>query len=218
MNWSFILKDKKTHNTFLTGYLKAHLLIFCLLCTSVASWGQFYVQEGMIFIISDAQEFVSSQETVNQIDANITGKGMLYLNATSSQTINSTQNKLALPNLQLANATQIQIDTQLHIQHQVIIEKGFLILTHQLVLKNENALVLAHDAGIFTTANGQLVYNNNQLKESFPFSLQQTQTHLLKYTGSKTIPIFTPTSNFGNLVYKDYTVYLKQATPPPKVV
>ena len=202
--------------------MRQNLTLLLLLC-SLNGFAQFYVAEEAALYLENSEAILSSQELVNQIDTHITGKGTLYLNGTSNQIINSTQLVLALPNLQLANADFEQIATELSIQHQLTIEKGILVLTHQLVLNNEGALVLGEEAGIDTSTSGPLVYNT-QLETSNPLAVIQT-IHLFKYRVPSTpqprpnLTVATiRTSNFGRIVNKNYHAYFKHETPPPKAV
>ena len=196
-----------------------NLTLLLLLC-SLNGFAQFHVVEGTTLGLENPEAILSSQEPLNQIDAHITGIGTLYLNGTSNQIINSTQLVLALPNLQLANANLAQIATELSILHQLTIEKGILVLTHQLVLNNEDALVLGATASILNTT-GQLVYHT-QLETSNPLAVIQT-IHLFKYR-VPSIPQARPnltvatrrTSNFGRIVNKNYHAYFKHETPHQK--
>ena len=204
-------------------YGKRMLIVLCLLLSSVSVWAQLYISDGILFSVDKEVRFLTPQETFNQIDAHITGGGALYLNGMATQTLRSSQLVLELPNLQLANADLVTITTELSIQHQLTIEKGILVLTHQLVLNNEGALVLGATAGILNTRIGQLVYNT-QLETFNPLAVIQT-IHLFKYRVPST-PQARPnltvairrTSSFGRIVNKNYHAYFKHETPPPKAV
>ena len=215
------LEYKNTQNISYIPYPKLLFFVLFFLFSTHSVCAQFYVQTQTILSVENYNTILSSQEPLNQIDAHITGKGTLYLNGTSNQIINSTQLVLALPNLQLANADFAQIATELSILHQLTIEKGILVLTHQLVLNNEGALVLGATAGILNTRIGQLVYNT-QLETSNPLAVIQT-IHLFKYR-VPSIPQARPnltvatrrTSNFGRIVNKNYHAYFKHETPHQK--
>jgi len=195
------------------------LLFFYLgfLVGNFQGYAQFYVSQNTFVHLESYQILLSSQERFNQLNAQFTGEGTLILNAAAAQILSSTQKKLVLPTLQLANANLVQINTNLNIQQLLKIEIGILTLTHRLVLKNKNALVLSEDIGILITT-GQLVYNT-QLENSNPLAI--TLTNFLKYR-VPSIPQARPTvayrhiSHFGNLVSKDHPAYLKNSTPPPK--
>ena len=195
----------------------------CLLCASVSSLAQFYLQKGTTLSLGDATTIVSSQETWNQINADIIGEGTLLLNAKTPQILSSTQEKLVLPNLQLENADWVAIHTELKIENTLKITKGILLLTQELVLKNQDALVLGETAGILSTNTGQLVYSNKLLEQIRPPILQVHQ--FLKYTCSQGIYedasnalTITQTSHRGSIATYIGQVHCKYMTPPPEAV
>ena len=195
------------------------LLFFYLgfLVGNFQGYAQFYVSQNTFVHLESYQILLSSQERFNQLNAQFTGEGTLILNAAAAQILSSTQKKLVLPTLQLANANLVQINTNLNIQQLLKIEIGILTLTHRLVLKNKNALVLSEDIGILITT-GQLVYNT-QLENSNPLAI--TLTNFLKYK-MPSIPQALPTVAYRHISYfvtpldKDYPAFLKNSTPPPK--
>jgi len=195
------------------------LLVLCLLFSSVAAWAQFYVQKSTTLSLGNPQTILSSQETINLVDADIVGQGSFYLNSTTTQHLTSTK-QLELPNLILANANTIHLETAILIQHQLIIETGILTLSQELMLNSQADLVLGEGAGIDATTTGLLIYKNTQLENSNPLAITLT-TNFLKYR-VPSIPQARPTvayrhiSHFGNPVSKDHPAYLKNSTPPPK--
>ena len=202
--------------------MRQNLTLLMFFCSFYGS-AQLYVQEGATLTLGSSETFLSSQETLNKIDAPIIGEGTLFFNSTSTQQLISSQDVLELPTLHIQNADLVQIETLLNLQGQLQIVRGELILSHNLVLNSSTALVLGTDASICLSSNGQIVYKT-QLEEFDPLALQQTL--LIKYTGSKTFQerpetalIVTPTtSNFGSLANSGYVVYFKHSTPPPKAV
>ena len=202
--------------------MRQNLTLLLCLCSLYGS-AQLFVQKGTTLSLKNPQAILSSQESINQIDAPIVGEGVLILNSSSAQQLTSTQAVLELPTLHIQNADLVQIQTTLNLQNQLGIDRGELILSHTLVLNDPKALVLGTDASISLSSNGQIVYKT-QLKESHPLVLHPTL--LIKYTGPKTSQerlqtalILTPTtSNFGTLANNGYTVYSKHSTPPPKAV
>jgi len=197
------------------------LLVLCLLFSSAAAWAQLYVQKSTSLSLRNSQTILSSQETLNQIDADIVGQGSFYLNSTTTQHLTSTK-QLELPNLILANANTIHLETAILIQHQLVIETGILTLSQELMLNSQADLVLGEGAGIDATTTGLLIYKNTQLENSNPLAITLT-TNFLKYR-MPSIPqarptvAYTRTSLFGNLVSKDHPAYLKNSTPPPKFI
>ncbi|MDA9056624.1 hypothetical protein N9K49_02100 [Flavobacteriaceae bacterium] len=195
------------------------LVFFC----SLYGFAQLYVQKGTTLSLESPQTILSSQEIRNQIDAPIVGQGTLYLNRASKQQLSSTQTVLELPTLHVQNADVLQIETALNIHNQFVILHGLLSLSHDVVLTDPTALVLAVDAHIHTTTNGQLIYTT-QFEQSQPMAVMFS-VNFLKYTDSKpfqmglqTAFISTPTPNFGSIVHNGYKVYFKHSTPPPKAV
>ena len=211
------------------------LFLFCSLYGAT----QLYIAEGTVISlgVSDTQAdtlspqaklseepktthraLLSSQEFVNQINAPITGGGILYLNGMSTQTLSSTQPVLELPTLHLKNSDLVQIETILNIKNQMGIERGTLTLSHNLVLHSTTALVLGTDAKIHATANGQIVYKT-QFQKSQPLAAL-LRMPLLKDTGLKTFQIypkiyfvFKHSSNLG-IIAKDY--FIQPLKPPPE--
>lgn len=182
---------------------------------------QFFVKQGTILSFTTPETLLSSQESLNQIEAPITGKGTLYLNSTSQQQLVSTQTNLVLPSLFIQNAHLVQIQTALKIQH-LEIENGQLQLNHPLLLPNPRALKLGATAGIANNSKHLLLYTT-QFQASNPLALQSIA--LLKYTVPKTsqerpqaaLITTATTSNFGSLA-NNGTVYSKHSTPPPEAV
>jgi len=199
------------------------LLFFYLgfLVGNFQGYAQFYVSQNTFVHLESYQTLLSSQESFNQLNAQFTGEGTLILNALAAQILSSTQKKLVFPTLQLTNANLVQINTNLNIQQLLKIEIGILTLTHRLVLKNKNALVLSEDIGILITT-GLLIYKNTQLENSNPLAITLT-TNFLKYRmpsipQARTTVAYRHISPFGNLVSKDHPAYLKNSTPPPKFI
>ena len=193
-------------------------LLLCL--SSFIASAQFFVTEGNTLSFTTPETIFSSQETLNQIDAQILGKGTLYLHSTVSQELTSTQEFLELPSLFIQNAHLVQIQTALKIQH-LEIENGQLQLNHPILLSHPRALKLGDTAAVANNSKALLLYTT-QFQASHPLALQAIP--LLKYTGVKTSQprpqtalITTPTtSNFGTPPNNGYTVYCKHFTPPPK--
>ena len=77
-------------------------LLFCL--SSLIASAQFIVKKGTILSLTTPETLLSSQESLNQIEASIYGKGTLYLNSTSQQQLASTQTNLELPSFLIHNA------------------------------------------------------------------------------------------------------------------
>ena len=194
-------------------------LLLCL--SSLIASAQFFVKQGTTLSFTTPETLVSSQESLNQIEASIHGNGTLYLNSTSQQQLASTQTNLELPSLFIQNAHLVQIQTALQLQY-LEIENGQLQLNHTLLLPNPRALKLGDTAAVANNSKHQLLYTT-QFKASQPLVLQPIP--LLKFTGPQTSQLrpkttlitITTASNFGSPANKGYTVYCKHATPPPKV-
>ena len=77
-------------------------LLFCL--SSFIASAQFFVKKGTTLSLKTPETFLSSQESLNQIEVSIYGKGTLYLNSTSQQQLASTQTNLELPSFLIHNA------------------------------------------------------------------------------------------------------------------
>ena len=198
-----------------------NLGLLMLLC-SLHGTAQFYVTKNTSLSLESSQSVLSSQEHINQIDASVFGDGTLYFNSTLVQGLTSTQELLALPNIQIQNASLVHIKTALNIQNQLHIETGVLMLSEDIVLYSKAALVLGTKAFITTTTDGQLVYTT-QFESSSSLAVVPTLS-LLKYRRpewsqglTQMIFIYTPHAhNFGVLAYNGYTVYLKTHLPPPE--
>lgn len=197
-------------------------LTFLLFLCSLCGFAQLYVQEGTVLILSSSDALLSSQETHQQINTALTGKGTLLLNSTSVQQLSSTQAILELPTLHIKNANLVSIQTALILKDQLILDRGVLQLTHTLILTDFSALVLGKTAGIHTTPYAQLRYTT-QLTDSLPLAGITATTKLLSVE-----PILSPLSlvvventersQFGMLPQMGYDAYFQRSTPPPKAV
>ena len=107
-------------------------LLLCL--SSLIGSAQFFVKEGTTLSFTTPETILSSQESLNQIEATIQGKGTLYLNSSSQQQLASTQTDLELPSLFIQNAHLVQIQTALQLQH-LEIENGLKIKDHRNFLR-----------------------------------------------------------------------------------
>ena len=193
--------------------------LFCL--SSFLASAQFFVTEGTLLSLKSPETLLSSQESLNQIEASIHGKGTLYLNSTSQQQLASSQTLLELPSLFIQKAHLIQIQTALKIQY-LEIEDGVLQLNHPLLLPNPRALKLGATAAVANNSKPQLLYSS-QLQPLHPLVLHNSHT-LLKFSSSQEFQLPPPqiaflyrTSNYKPIVNNGYSVYFKHATPPPKV-
>jgi hypothetical protein len=196
------------------------LLVFL---SSLYGFAQFYVQKGTTLSFGSSEALLSSQETYNQIDASLLGEGTLLLNSTSEQQLTSSQAVLELPTLHIKNADLVQIHTALILKDQLVLDRGFLQLSHTLTLTDSRALVLGETAGILTTPAGQLVYQT-QFSNTHPLVFLQAQTLLVclepnsPQTPDPKELDFIQRSYFGTLPQKGYEAYFQQSTPPPKAV
>ena len=193
-------------------------LVVCLLFSSVAVWAQLYVQKGTVLSLGNTQTILSSQETLNQIEADIVGQGSFYLNKTTAQHLTSIKH-LILPNLTITNANFIHLETPIEIRRQLVIETGILTLSHKLILTSQAAFVLGEGAGIDEITSGLLSYTHTQLEPYNPVAI--TLTNFLKYSvpsipQARPIVAYRHISCFGTLVSKDDAASLKNSTPPPK--
>ena len=195
-----------------------NLLVF--LC-SLYGFSQLYVSEGTLISLMTPETILTSQESLNQIEAPIIGKGVLYLNKFSTQRLISTQPFLTLPTLQIANAKFVALETALNMQHQLVIETGVLTLCHDVLLLNKAHLILGERVRI-QTPTGQLIYKT-QFETSNPLAETPLVTQL-KYTRpewsqkqSSAVLTDTSQSNFGYLASTHYIVYVNNFTPPPEV-
>ena len=140
------------------------LLVFLY---SLYGFAQFYVQEGTTLSFGGSEVLVSSQETHNQINTSIVGEGALLLNSVSVQQLTSTKAVLKLPTLHIKNADLVQIKTALILKDRLLIDRGFLQLSHTLTLTDSRALVLGKTAKILTTPCAPLKYQR-LLTNGFP--------------------------------------------------
>ena len=200
--------------------MRQNLTLLLFLC-SLYGFAQLYVQEGTTLSLGSPQTVLSSQETLNKIDAPLRGKGTLFFNSTSAQQLTSSQVVLELPTLHIENADLIYIETVLNIYSQLEIDHGQLTLFYEVKLPDPLALVLGEDASIFPTTQGLLVYNT-QFETSNPLVFLQAQTLLVSIETNTTqtpnfvVLDFMQTSNFGSIAHNGYKVYFKYSTPPPK--
>jgi hypothetical protein len=192
------------------------LLLF--LC-SFLGFSQLYVSEGTLFSLETPQTLLSSKEVINQVDAPLYGQGVLFLNHSAAQQLHSTQTLLSLPNLQLANAALVRIETAVYIHNQLRIDAGVLVLDQDIHLPSKALLVLGATAST-ESQSGQLRFHT-QLDTDKSLVWHTTPT-VLKYTKSEAaptpsikVPSLSQASNFGYTAH-GYTAYFENATPPPK--
>ena len=182
---------------------------------------QFFVKQGTILSFTTPETILSSQESLNQIEASIHGKGTLYLNSSSQQQLTSTKTNLKLPSLFIQNAHLVQIQTSLEIQY-LEIENGQLQLNHPILLPHPEALKLGDTASVANNSKSQLLYSA-QLQSSHPLVLHNSHT-LLKFSSPLEFQLppqtafLYRTSNYKPIVNNGYSVHFKHATPPPKAV
>lgn len=207
------LKSTKNPNQILVSVF---FLLFCFLVK-----GQVYVSEGMVFSLKEETTFLTSTESLNQFEADILGKGTLYLNSLSFQQILSNQSFLKLPNLELENAHLVRLETTIALQYQLKILNGELTLSHDLQLHDKSALVLGKNVAIHTSTSGQLMYTTH-IKESIPFATVPT-LQLSKYSvppaaqqHPNVVFINKQNSNFEAIRINGYHTHFKHPTPPPK--
>ena len=192
------------------------LLFF--LC-SFLGFSQLYVSEGTLFSLETPQTLLSSKEVINQVDAPLYGQGVLFLNHSAAQQLHSTQTLLSLPNLQLANAALVRLETAVYIHNQLQIDAGVLVLDQDIHLPSKAVLVLGATAST-QSQSGQLRFCT-QLDTDSALVWHTTPT-LLKYTrpeGTPTPPILvtclSQAFNFGYIA-QCYTAHIFSSTPPPK--
>lgn len=197
-------------------------IIILFLC-SLSGFAQFYVTDGTLFSLQTSETILSSQETLHQINASVLGNGAVILNSTSKQQLTSTQAILELPTLHIKNADLVQLQTDLHIQNQLHIDRGLLTLSNLLKLPDPSALRLGAQAFLYLMPQGQLLYDT-QLVNAAPFAYALAQNVLVSL-----LPISpqTPDSRELNVVQcscfvryapKDYEAYFYIFKPPPKDV
>lgn len=197
-------------------------IIILFLCSS-SGFAQLYVQQGTTLSFEKSDALVSSQETLNQINTSISGKGTLLLNRSSAQLLTSTKAVLELPTLHIKTADLVQLQTDLHIQNQLHIDRGLLTLSNLLKLPDPSALRLGTQAFLYLTPQGQLLYDT-QLANASSFSYALAQNLLVPL-----LPISpqTPDSRelnvvqcscFGGYAPKGYEAYFHIIKPPPKDV
>ena len=196
------------------------LLVFLY---SLYGFAQFYVQEGTTLSFGGSEVLVSSQETHNQINTSIVGEGALLLNSVSVQQLTSTKAVLKLPTLHIKNADLVQIKTALILKDRLLIDRGFLQLSHTLTLTDSRALVLGKTAKILTTPCAPLKYQR-LLTNGFPSEGIYAQTQLIYIKPIPTESLFliidnnTQRSHFGMLPQKAYEAYFELNPRPPKAV
>ena len=201
------------------SYYKLTIAILCMLMSSLSVFGQLSIGEGVLFSIPNETTFITSKAFKTQINSPITGQGTIYLNSSSAQQLHSTQTLLSLPNLQLANASLVRIETAVYIHNQLRIDAGVLVLDQDIYLPSKALLVLGATAST-QSQSGQLRFRT-QLDTDKSLVWHTTPT-VLKYkrpeeapTPSIEVPSLSQASNFGYTAH-GYTAYLENATPPPK--
>ena len=192
------------------------LLFF--LC-SFLSFSQLYISEGTLFSLETPETLLSSQEVINQVDAPLYGQGVLFLNHSAAQQLRSTQTLLSLPNLRLANAALVRLETAIFIHNQLRINAGVLVLDQDIHLPSKALLVLGATAST-QSQSGQLRFRT-QLDTNSALVWHTIPT-LLKYTrpeGALSPPILvtclSQASKFGYIA-QCYTAHIFSSTPPPK--
>ena len=197
------------------------LLVFL---SSLYGFAQFYVQKGTTLSFGSSEALLSSQETYNQIDASLLGEGTLLLKQYFRTAAHKFPSGFGTPQrCNIKNADLVQIHTALILKDQLVLDRGFLQLSHTLTLTDSRALVLGETAGILTTPAGQLVYQT-QFSNTHPLVFLQAQTLLVclepnsPQTPDPKELDFIQRSYFGTLPQKGYEAYFQQSTPPPKAV
>ena len=193
-------------------------LLFCL--SSLIASAQFIVKKGTILSLTTPETLLSSQESLNQIEASIHGKGTLYLNSTSQQQLASTQTDFELPSLFIQNAHLVQIQTALKIHQYLEIENGQLQLNNPILLPHPRALKLDVTASVANNSKPLLLYSS-QLQPSNPLVHHNSNT-LLKFSNLQEFQLrlqtalLYRTSDYKTIVNNGYSVNFKHATPPPE--
>jgi hypothetical protein len=198
--------------------MRQNLTLLFVLC-SFLGFSQLYVSEGTLFSLETPETLLSSQEVINQVDAPLYGRGLLFLNHSAVQQLRSTQTLLSLPSLHLANATLVRIETAVDIHNQLRIDAGVLVLDQDIHLPSKALLVLGATAST-ESQSGQLRFHT-QLDTDTSVVWHTTPT-VLKYTRPEeaptppsVLPRLSQASNFGYTAH-GYSAHIVSATPPPK--
>ena len=119
----------------------------------------------------------------------------------------------------------VQLQTDLHIQNQLHIDRGLLTLSHLLKLPDPSALRLGAQAFLHLTPQGQLLYDTqlaNAASARFAYALAQNVLVSLRPISPQTPDSrelnVVQCSCFGRYAPKDYEAYFHIFKPPPKDV
>jgi len=105
--------------------MRQYLTSLLFLC-SFFGFAQLYVAKDAVFSLPSSESTFNSQESINTINASVSGQGVLYFNGVDIQHLKSSETVLQIPNLRLKNADLVSIETLLELKHDLMIESGTL--------------------------------------------------------------------------------------------
>jgi hypothetical protein len=177
-----------------------------------------------VFSLPSSESTFNSQESINTINASVSGQGVLHLNGADIQHLKSSETVLQIPSLRLKNADLVSIETLLELKHDLMIESGTLILSKDLYLQDAAALQLSNDGAVVPTPSGQLIYksqiteNHSPLAVVVPSLAQPFETPTI-HTIEATQWLSLPLSKIESIAFYFYqTPYMNLSTPPPEAV
>ncbi len=203
--------------------MRQYLTSLLFLC-SFFGFAQLYVAKDAVFSLPSSESTFNSQESINTINASVSGQGVLYLNGVDIQHLKSSETVLQIPNLRLKNADLVSIETLLELKHDLMIESGTLVLSKDLYLQDAAALQLSNDGALVPTPSGQLIYKSQITENHSPLavvvpSLAQPFVTPTIHTIEVIQWLSLPLSKFESIAFCFYqTPYMNLSTPPPEAV
>ena len=203
--------------------MRQNLTLLLCLCSLYGS-AQLFMQNGTTLSLENPQTILSSQESINTINASVSGQGVLYFSGADIQHLKSAQTVLQIPNLRLKNADLVSIETPLKLKYDLIIESGTLVLSKDLYLQDAAALQLLNDGAVVPTPSGQLIYKSQITEHHSPLavvvpSLAQPFVTPTIHTIEDSQWLSLPLSKFESIAFCFYqTPYMNLSTPPPEAV
>ena len=209
--------SKTTRNQFVTTPQSSTFafLIVLLLFAGFTSFAQLKVNPNTTFT---ANNVVSSKEEVNVFDSSILGEDQLVLNGQNQQL--ATAKNTSLASLRVANASELEISTELHLRGNLVVESGILKLDQPLHIKGD--LILENDANIhndhFIIYENKFVFEKDfastpvvKLLQSTPFLAQLIQSE-------STLIIQTEKPIIGSKEKSNYQFKGTPFSPPPELI
>lgn len=195
-------------------YFLVITFLTCHICQA-----QFYVAGNTHMTLKDNNTVLSVKTQRLVLNGETKGNGTLQLTG-KAQHIESAKEKISLPHLKINEADNVVIDADLEIKNKITINKGILVLTHHLHVKDAAAIMLTSDAQLLETPTGQ-VYYDDQLSErpldpivfntdTYNFNTIANQKQVSPFAITTTIAINTA------IQIIDYNAYNLNTSPPPE--